>query len=147
MYIKNIEAVFTEVKRLLKPGGKFIVFDFDWDALVITHPDKTLTRKIVRYISDSFPSGRIGSELYHRFKQTGFKSIKVQPFSYSGEPDIDNTGFDLTKKICEGVLQTGVVNNVFSQKEITDWWHVLEADAKQGNFFASYQGFIIVGTV
>jgi ubiquinone/menaquinone biosynthesis C-methylase UbiE len=146
MYIKNIEAVFTEIKRLLKPGGKFIVFDFEWDALVIAHPDKTLTRKIVRYISDSFPSGHIGSELHRRFKQTGFKNIKVQPFSYSGETDIGNIGLELTKKICEGALQTGVVNNVFTQKEIADWWQILEADAKRGDFFASYQGFIAVGT-
>jgi ubiquinone/menaquinone biosynthesis C-methylase UbiE len=147
MYIKNVEAIFTEVKRLLKPGGKFIVFDFDWDAVVITHPDKTLTRKIVRYISDSFPSGRIGGELHRLFKQTRFKSIKVQPFCYSDQPDSRSIGLDLTKKIYEGALQTGVVNNTFTQKEITDWWQVLEADSKRGDFFASYQGFIVVGTI
>jgi ubiquinone/menaquinone biosynthesis C-methylase UbiE len=147
MYIKDIPALFTEIKRLLQPGGKFIVFDFDWDAMVIAHPDKTLTRKIVRYISDSFPSGRIGSELYRRFKQTGFKNVKVQPFSYSGESDTGHIGFDLTKRICDGALQTGIENNVFTQKEITDWWQVLETDVKQGDFFAAYQGFIVMGTI
>lgn len=144
MYIKDVELVFTETKRLLKPGGKFIVFDFDWDATVIDHPDKALTRKIVRYISDSFPSGRIGSELFRLFKKTGFKNVIVQPFSYSGEIGI---GVEITKRICEGALQGGVASNVFTQTEIADWWQVLEYDAKQGDFFASYQGFIASGII
>src|SRR5690242_18749958 len=40
MYIKDTQAVLREFKRLLKPGGKVVIFDFDWDAMVIPHRDK-----------------------------------------------------------------------------------------------------------
>jgi|ERR1043165_3936385 ubiquinone/menaquinone biosynthesis C-methylase UbiE len=140
MYIKDTPAAFTEFKRLLKPKGRLVIFDTDWDALVIAHHDKSLTRKIVRYVSDSFPNGRVGGELFHYFKKFDFKEIKVKPVSYTGP------FFGITKRICEGVLQTGVAENVFTQQEITDWWSVLEQDAKANKFFASYAGFIVAGT-
>jgi len=143
MYIKDIPAVLREFKRLLKPGGKVVVFDFDWDSTVIAHSDKTLTRKIVRYASDSFPSGRIGGELFLQMRSAGFKNVKVKPYSYSGNGGVL---LDITKRIYEGILQTGISNNIFTQTEITDWWAALDKDEKEGNLFVSYQGFIVGGT-
>ncbi len=140
MYIKDTDAAFTEFKRLLKPKGRLVIFDVDWDALVIAHANKPLTRKIVRYVSDSFPNGRIGGDLFHYFKKYDFKNIKVKPVSYTGP------FFGLTKRVCEGVLQTGISNNVFTQSEVSDWWEALENDSKAGKFFASYAGFIVAGT-
>jgi SAM-dependent methyltransferase len=143
MYIQDVPAVLREFKRLLKPGGRVVVFDFDWDATVIAHTDKTLTRKIVRYASDSFPSGRIGGELFHQMRSAGFNNVRVKPYNYSG-----NGGalLDITKRIYEGILQTGISNNIFTETEITDWWKVLDKDAEEGNLFVSYQGFIVGGT-
>jgi SAM-dependent methyltransferase len=140
MYIKDTPRAFREFKRLLKPGGRLVVFDVDWDALVIAHADKALTRKIVRYVSDSFPNGRIGGELFHFFRQNHFKDIKVKPFSYTGP------FLGITKRICEGVLQSGIAQNVFTEAEIAAWWKVLEDDSKANKFFASYTGFIVAGT-
>lgn len=139
MYIKDTEAAFTEFKRLLKPGGRLLIYDTDWDALIIAHPDKALTRRIVRYVSDSFPNGRIGGELFHYFKDNGFKQVKVKPISYTGP------FFEVTKRICEGILQTGIAQGAFTQEEISKWWEILELDSKTNRFFASYSGFIVVG--
>ncbi len=73
MYIKDTDAVLQEFKRLLKPGGKMIAFDMNWDAFSITHRDKALTRKIIEYASDNFPPRRVGIELQARSTNTGFK--------------------------------------------------------------------------
>ncbi len=140
MYIKDTAAAFTEFKRLLKPGGRLVIFDTDWDAMMIAHTDKALTRKIVRYVSDSFPNGRVGGELFHYFKDYGFADVKVKPFSYTDKH------LDVTKKICEGVLQTGVSEGVFTASEISEWWQVLKQDLKDDKFFASYACFIVSGT-
>jgi SAM-dependent methyltransferase len=143
MYIKDTQTVLGEFKRLLKPGGKVLIFDFDWDAMVIPHRDKTLTRKIVRYASDSFPNGRIGGELYLHMRKAGFKNIRIKPSNYSGEGHLL---LDVTKRIYEGILQTGISNNIFTQAEIDDWWRTLDEKAQEGNLFLSYQGFTVSGT-
>lgn len=143
MYIKDTQGVLREFKRLLKPGGKVVAFDFDWDAIVIPHRNLPLTRKIVRFASDSFPNGRIGGEMFFHLRKAGFNNVKVKPFSYSGNGQILQ---DITKRIYEGILQTGVSNGVFSEKEIADWWAGFDEDVNAGNMFASYQGFIVSGT-
>src|SRR3954452_13899245 len=51
LYIKEIPEVLREFRRLLKDDGILVVADVDFDAMVIAHKDKRLTRKIVEYIS------------------------------------------------------------------------------------------------
>ncbi|MCO5949108.1 methyltransferase domain-containing protein [Mucilaginibacter flavidus] len=139
MYLKNIEEVFVEYTRLLKPGGKLLIFDVDWDALVLPHPDKELTRSIVEFISDSFPSGRIGAELFCHFKDSGFKDIQIRPHGYMHN-------LELTKRIIGGIISTGVDHNVFTNDEVNGWWAELERADAAGQFFSCFQGFIVMGT-
>jgi hypothetical protein len=143
MYVKDLQAALGEFKRLLKPGGKLVAFDFDWDATLVSHSDKALTRKIVRYASDSFPNGRIGYDLFLAMRSAGYKNVRVKPFSYAGN---DGVLQDITKRIYEGILQTGVSNSVFTQTEIADWWEAFDNNGKAGNLFISFQGFIVGGT-
>jgi hypothetical protein len=76
-------------------------------------------------------------------REAGFKDVKVKPFSYSGN---DGVVQDITKRIYEGILQTGIADNVFTSAEIADWWEEFDDDAKDGKLFMSYQGFIVGGT-
>lgn len=138
MYLKNIEDVFAEYIRLLKPGGKLLVFDVDWDALVLPHPDKQLTRRIVEFISDSFPSGRIGAELFSHFKDSGFRDIQIRPHGYTHT-------LELTKRIIGGITLTGVNHNVFTTDEVNAWWAELEKADATGKFFSCFQGFMVMG--
>ncbi len=139
LYVQDLAKAFKEIYRVLKPNGKFLACDMDWDAFTIAHPNKTLTRKIVSFISDSFPNGRIGAHLPRFFKDFGFKNIKVKPFGYL-------SNFELTKIICSGILVTGVDNGVFTSAEIAEWWTAFEQEEQKGNFFVSYNGFIVIGT-
>ncbi|MDI3320960.1 methyltransferase domain-containing protein [Pinibacter soli] len=143
MYLPDTQQAIKEFKRLLKPGGRLVIFDFDWDGILIAHRDKALTRQIIRYASDSFPNGRIGADLYLQLRNAGFKNVEVRPSSYYGNSEIL---LNIMKRVYEGILQTGVANNVFTQTAIDNWWQGLDEDAKSDNFFMSFQGFIGYGT-
>ena len=143
MYVKDPQKALGEFKRLLKPGGRVVLFDFDWDAVVIAHPDKILTRRIIRYASDSFPSGRIGADLLRQLKYAGFKQVSITPSAYGGNSEVTR---NITKRIYEGILQTGVSNNIFTETEIDGWWKAFEEDASEGNLYVSFNGFIACGT-
>ena len=143
MYVPDTQQTIREFKRLLKPRGRLVIFDFDWDSIVIAHQDKALTRKIIRYASESFPNGRIGADLYRQLRNAGFKNVDVKPSSYSGNNEIL---LNITKRVYEGILQTGISNGVFTQAEIDNWWEALDEDARAGDFFMSFQGFIGYGT-
>ncbi|HLK29213.1 MAG TPA: methyltransferase domain-containing protein [Puia sp.] len=142
MYVPDTQKTINEFKRLLKPGGRLVIFDFDWDGILIAHKDKELTRQIIRYASYSFPHGRIGADLYLQLRNAGFKNVSVRPSGYYGNSEIL---LSVTKRVYEGILQTGVSNKVFTQEAIDNWWKALDEDAKSGDFFMSFQGFIGYG--
>lgn len=139
MYLEDPTLAFREFRRLLKDGGRLLVVDFDWDALVFAHKNKALTRRIVEYISDSFPSGRIGADLFGIFKTSGFRDIAVRPIAYT-------CPLEFTKRVCVGIIQDGVDKGVFDETEVADWWAALEQDERDDTFFMAFQGYIVAGT-
>lgn len=139
MYIKDIPAAFSEFHRLLKDNGKLLVVDFAWDSMVFAHSNTALTRRIAQFICDSFPYGRIGADLYGIFKDFDFHDIEIKPISYM--PPLE-----FTKRVCGGVIQTGVNENAFTANEVSDWWEALENDDRDGKYFMAFQGYIVVGT-
>lgn len=139
MYISDVDAVFREFKRLLKPGGRQLIFDLLWDALTFAHPDKDLSRRIIHYIADSFPSGHAGVELWHYFTDHGFKSIQMKNVGYI-LPD-----FEFLKRVVEGITRTGIPA-VFTQDEVDGFWSWLEEDSRKRRFNSIFSGVMVVGT-
>lgn len=143
MYISDSLKVIKEFKRLLKPGGKLVVFDIHWDGVLIAHADKTLTRRIIRYATDSFPNGHIGTNLHLQLRSAGFKNISIKSFDYSGNEELWTNVF---RKIYEGILHTGITEEVFTQTEIDNWFKTIDQDAESGDFFMSFHGLLAYGT-
>jgi ubiquinone/menaquinone biosynthesis C-methylase UbiE len=143
LYIPDSQKVLKEFKRLLKPGGKLVIFEFYWDGALIPHPDKELTRKIIHYVADSFPNNQIGTNLYYQLRSSGFHEVEVKPYAYYGNNEVV---LNIVKRAYEGILQLGVSAEVFTQSEINNWWKVLDEEMEAGNFFISFQGLIGSGT-
>ena len=139
MYVHNVEEAFKEFFRLLRSGGRLLIFDFDWDALTIGHFNKVLTRRIVEFISDSFPNGRIGAELLSYFRKFGFKDIKIKAIG-------EITPFEFAKRVYGGIIEKGIDNGVFNQTEINEWWIYLDKENQKQSFLTSFNGFIVMGT-
>jgi ubiquinone/menaquinone biosynthesis C-methylase UbiE len=75
MHLDDPSKVIAEMARVTKPGGRIVVFDLDWDGVIIKHNDRTLTRKVIHLMCDSIRNGWIGRQLPSLFKQAGLKSI------------------------------------------------------------------------
>lgn len=138
MFVADSDKAFQEFHRLLKPGGKLLVFDFDWDSLSIYHTNKALTRRIVTFISDSYPNGRSGAKLLGYFKRFGFKNIKIKAFGYM-------PSLAFAKRAYGGVIATDVEKSLLHEAEIHDWWAYLEQEDLKESFFNSINGFLVMG--
>lgn len=77
----NLDKSLPEIKRLLKPGGKFIFFEPN-----LLNPEIFLERKVpfLRKISNSSPdeTAYLRWNLNKNLKQAGFKNVKVEPFDF-----------------------------------------------------------------
>jgi ubiquinone/menaquinone biosynthesis C-methylase UbiE len=132
-------ACVGEVARVLRPGGRVTVFDFDWDALVIDGAERELTRRIVRSYSDGVRNGGVGRTLPRLLRDAGFVDVGVVP--HAVEMPYDFFGW-----IVSGHLDAALAAGRFTPEELIGWWDELDAAAERDRFFATLLGFVVTGT-
>lgn len=129
----------AEVARVLRPGGRVVVFDFDWDAFVIDGADRELTRRIVRSFSDGIRNGWVGGALPRLLTAGGLADVTVVPHGVAIPYDF--FGWLLSSHL-DGALAAGL----FTPAELIAWWDQLDAAYACGGFFAALLGFVVTGT-
>jgi hypothetical protein len=101
--------------RVTRPGGRIVAFDFDWDTLIIDHPDKETTRTVVLSYCDSIRNGWIGRQLPRLFVFLGSHLALLQ---------------------ANGTLSVG---------RAQQWWEYLQHAHERGTLLISFTAFIVVG--
>ena len=131
-------ACIAEVARVLRPGGRATIFDFDWDALVIDGAERELTRRIVRSYSDGVRNGGVGRTLPRLLRDAGFVDVGIVP--HAVEMPYDFFGW-----IVSGHLDAALAAERFTPEELISWWDELDAAAARERFFATLLGFVVTG--
>jgi len=139
--VNLLPNVFAEVKRVLKPGGKFVSVDQDGDTWIIDHPNRIVTRKIVQFNSDyRYADGWTGRYLRRIFKQNGFKEVNVSTWTHS-DTECESFLHLMARRIANAAAEHDVV----SQEEVQNWLRELDKQALEGNFFSSIGYFCCQG--
>ena len=127
-----------ELARVLRPGGRAVVFDFDWDALVIDGAERELTRRIVRSYSDGVTNGWVGRALPRLLRDAGLLDVTVVPHAVE-------IPFDFFGWILSGHLDAALTAGHFRAEELIAWWDELDAAHARGHFFSALLGFVVAG--
>jgi len=140
--VEILPKVFSEVKRVLKPGGRFVSVDQDIDTWIIDHPQRALTRKIIHFNSDNRSAdGWTGRHLKRLFKQNGFTDIRVKTWT---QTDTERESY--LYEMAQRSALAATLNSIISQEECTDWLKELDKLAGDGDFFSSICYFCCGGT-
>ena len=78
-HLEQPRQAIAELVRVTRQGGRVVVFDPDYDTLVVDAADKKLTRRIVAFISDSHREGWMGRRLRALAAQSGLVDVTVVP--------------------------------------------------------------------
>lgn len=137
----DIDTVDNELVRVTRSGGRLTIFDYDFDTLMVDHPDKTTTRAIIHAFTDGHQNGWNGRELQRRFLVRGVHDISLTPHTVI----MPFTFFTLA---LEGRLRSEQAsgNLPLSLEELAAWWQPLQEAAIQGRFFAAMTGLRLNGT-
>jgi SAM-dependent methyltransferase len=129
----------AEANRVLRPGGRIVVFDFDWDAFVIDGAEPALTRRIVRSFSDGLPNGRVGRALPRLLRDAGFVDVTVHPHAVE-------IPYDFFGWVVSAHLDSALAEGRFSPRELIGWWDQLDRAHARDRFLAALLGFVVAGT-
>jgi ubiquinone/menaquinone biosynthesis C-methylase UbiE len=138
MYLDHPHQVLDEMVRVLRPRGFLLIFEFDYEGIVVDALDQVLTRRIGRILADSVPSRWIGRQAPRLFRERGLQEVRVIPHMVLAP-------YAIYKRVVNGTMDQAVQAGQLAAAEVATWWSALERTEAAGNFLAGFLGFIVSG--
>jgi ubiquinone/menaquinone biosynthesis C-methylase UbiE len=143
LHAGNPDAVIGEMARVVKPGGRIVVMDWDFETVTVDHPDRRLTRRIINWRSDHHGGDNwSGRQLWRRMRLAGLGNLSIHTFvtvSTGKASALNQSLWRAAQVACDG--------GAITPAEQSAWTYELEARLQAGTFFASIVYFIVMGTV
>jgi ubiquinone/menaquinone biosynthesis C-methylase UbiE len=137
------DAVVCEMARVVRPGGSVVVMDWDFDSVVVDHPDRELTRRLLHWRNDHHGGNNwSGRQLWRRMVAAGLQFLTVR----SVVTVVHDEASGLTQSLWRAA-QVARDNGGISPNEHDAWVGELKDRIPTGTFFASITYFIVSGIV
>ena len=138
MYLENPRRALSEMIRVARSGARIVIFDVDWDGVMVNHPDRGLTRKMIQVGCESVRQGWMGRQLPALFQTSGLKDVTIT--AHTILPD-----HAFFTRIYRGLLNGAQDAGTLTTSDLSEWWDALEQANRDGLFFAAVPGFIVGG--
>lgn len=136
-----LQQTLAEMTRVVRRGGRVISCDQDGDTWTIDHPDRELTRRIVRFNSDQrYADGWTGRRLYRFFRTAGLKEVEIETLVQT-DTEKSLYLFGMAERIANAAAEVGEI----SLEESLKWLEQLNESAAADHFFSSINYYICVG--
>lgn len=140
-HIPDGERAIPEMARVTKPGGRVGVFDRDLDSLIIGHPDRTLTQRIILAFADH---GAANAKLTRRLPDllgaAGLEQVQLRAFTML---DRDPDGFFATT--AEYRAEVAALAGAITSEERDRWLAQFRQEREAGRFLAGLTYFFAWG--
>jgi ubiquinone/menaquinone biosynthesis C-methylase UbiE len=131
-HVPNGEAAVPELVRVLRSGGRVGVFDLDTDMTAFTHPDRSLTRRIVAAGSDATAvNGWLVRQLPLLFQRAGLVDVRARGF-FPLETDLQSFYASMADRCVEAAVKVGAVTEL----EGRAWLRAFHEQGAQGPIVA-----------
>jgi ubiquinone/menaquinone biosynthesis C-methylase UbiE len=138
MHVPHPQRALAEMARVLRPGGRLVVFDFDWDTMYADSPHKETTRRLFHSFSDGIRNGWIGRALPRLFREAGLQDVTDVPRAV-------RMGCKSAHWLLDGHLANAVQAGALSSEALFEWWSDLEEADANGRFNLGLLGFVVTG--
>jgi ubiquinone/menaquinone biosynthesis C-methylase UbiE len=138
MHVDDPARAVAEMARVLRPGGKVVVFDMDWGMMFVDSPYQEMTRTILQAFSDGMRHGWIGRSLPRVFQTVGLADVTCVPHTV-------HMDYAFAHRLFDGHLRTVQAAGVISADDCTRWWQHLAHAEERGQFHAGQLGFVVSG--
>ena len=139
MHVPDAERAVAEMARVLAPGGRISVFDFDWETQVCDSPYKETTRTIALTFCDGMKNGWIGRRMPRLFRSHGITDVVVKNETLF-------VTYEFLKLLLGGHVARLHDNGALSREEANQWWTSLADADRDGTFLYAFTAFIVSGT-
>lgn len=131
----------TELARVVRSGGRVVLFEPDFDTVVIDSPERATTRMLMNAFCDSMRSGWVGRQLFALAKFAGLTDIRVEPITW-----LSTELAEVERMLgLDRVIDQAVASGLVGADQAATWLNGLQAADAAGCFFWATTAFLVSG--
>jgi SAM-dependent methyltransferase len=140
-YVEEIDTALTELARVLRPGGRALLVDTDWESAVWASSNDARMRLVLETWNGHIPHPQLPRNLKRRMEQAGFRSVKVEIvpiLNLAYDPHTYSIG------MMEVIGSFAAGRNGLTEQDIAAWKADAKAMGEQGTYFFSLNRYVFM---
>jgi ubiquinone/menaquinone biosynthesis C-methylase UbiE len=141
LHVADPGTVVKEMARVVRRGGRVALQDQDFGAVVLAHPDRSLTARILDHVvARLYPEPYSGRRLPRLLREAGLEDVRVLTDVYQ-DTALEPYTKDFLERRAENAVRFGIVDAPTAQR----WLNGLTELVAQGAFLLTVNYYGAVG--
>jgi len=136
MYVPDQQRAIGELARVVRPGGRVVAFELDYEATLVDLPDRGAAQRVLDALGYTVAHRWMGRALARAFHQAGLRDIVAEPRPIALPPAIHR---QLVAPALAAAVETGTL-----EAHAYRHWLAAARDAERGGYHSdTFVGMIV----